>query len=303
MMPLDRDQSSVRPGLPDRLIRFHALALPYFDLPEMCQKVVSVFFDRDCGADQLLAQLGTNPAAAARLALEWERKTGKQDPDGHSLDYWVPRLGMDVCRRIWIRSQFEALWGVECKLTYAEAANEWMQRWVEQKPGRDPAYGDSAHLAGMLFDVLLAASQARPDSTASLRVLFEARFKRFLQSLDHALERAERSQGRVPKRILAAAISCRSVAELWFFAEDSAYAARYLKWEVQGIPIEMRRMLQRKYLGFNPSVAAAWVADQFPQLFPYREVIRSADTPSVFAKSRPEVLELAKVLGSAAEVG
>lgn len=287
------------PELPSRLLAFHREALPFFELPPFSQKVVDLFFDRDLGAEQVRAEATQNPAATARLSLEWEKRTGKKDLEPHEVDFWIPRLGMDRCRHTWLRGQLEALWGIEVNLSYAEAAQEWFR-------GTDPAllaYADSAYLAGLLFDLLWIAARSRPGATPGLRVLFEARFKRFISALSEALQSKQVAAGFIPKRILAASIACGSIAELWFFLEDSAYAARYLKWEVQGIPVEMRRMLQRRQLGFSPRIAAAWVADRFPQLAPFREVIRCAETPALFAKARPELFQLARALGSAAEVG
>lgn len=298
------------PQLPVKLLAFHRDALPFFELPRFSQKVVDLFFDRDLGAEQVLAEAAGNPAAAGRLSVEWEKRTGKKDPDPHAVDFWIPRLGMDRCRQIWLRGQLESRWGGEVTLAYAEAAQEWFRRWNEQETGGDPgllAYSDSAYLAGLLFDLLWLAACSRPGASSGLRVLFEARFKRFLSALSEVLPADSRADGEapafIPKRVLAASVACGSIAELWFFLEDSAYAARYLKWEVQGIPVEIRRMLQRRYLGFGPRVAAAWVADRFPQLAPFREVIRCAETPSVFAKARPELQQLARALAGAAEVG
>ena len=103
--------------------------------------------------------------------------------------------------------------------------------------------------------------------------------------------------------MLAAVIACGSVAELWFLLTDPMLAASALSWEAKGLPIEVRRLLQKKMLGFSPRIAAAWIADLQPILRPYRDVIRLAETPSALAAGKSENLWLAGISGRASEVG
>lgn len=292
------------PLLPTRLVQFHREALPVFELPRLSQKIVELFMDRDSGAEQLQAATSKLPAAAAWLSAEWIRATGNAEPQAKSVEYWIPRLGMETCRRVWLSRQLGARWSSApphvASLSHAKTIQDRVEGWIAASPGRDPAYADSAFLAGLLFDLL---ELAQPQSGTVLKILFEARFKRYQDALTQALDESERVGGSGSKRVLAAAIACGSVAELWFLLADPVLAASALSWEAKGLPCEVRRLLQKKMLGFSPRVAAAWIADVQPVLRPYREVIRLAETPSALAAGKSDHFWLAGISGRASEVG
>lgn len=292
--------------LPSRLVQFHREALPVFELPPLSQKIVEVFMDRDSGAEQLQAATSGMPAAAAWLSAEWQRVTGKSELQMKSVEFWIPRLGMETCRRVWLSHQLGARWCGSsphvASLDHARAVQEQVEAWIAADKARDPAYADSAFLAGLLFD-LLALAWGRSQASGGLKILFEARFKRFQEALLQALEESERTGGSGAKRMLAAVMACGSVSELWFLLTDPVLASSTLSWEAKGMPIEVRRLFQRRILGFNPRVAGAWIADVQPILRPYRDVIRLVETPSALSAGRSENFWLAGISGRASEVG
>jgi hypothetical protein len=282
-------------SLPERLARFQREVLPCFELPALSQSIVTLLSDRDAGAEQLVAATRENPAASAWLALEWERSTGRTEELPRGVDYWVPRLGIERCRQAWISGQIEALWGEKPSLNHARRISERVDRWLGSKPGRDPAYADSAFLAGLLFDLLAMASRLATDST--MKLVFEARFRRFEGALIALLEQAEGTPGFICRRWLAGIAGAIACGELWLQLDDPRLAAQMLRWEARGVPSELRRLLLRRAVGFPPRVAASWIVESFPVLAPYRELVRLSEMPEAFAADRRELMQLSQLLG------
>lgn len=286
-------------ALPERLQRFYFQALPLFYLPALSQKVVTVMSDRDSGAEQLVQATRGNPAASGWLAIEWERATGRVEEQQREVDYWIPRLGIERCRRAWVRGQLEALWGVPVRMTYSERISQK----VESLAGpQDPSYGDSAFLAGLLFDLLEVGMQRQGKLGSTEKLIFESRLKRFERGLENLIAITRAQKNFTAKRWLAGAAATLAVSELWLHLDDANLSAQLLNWEVRGYPPEMRRLLIRRALGFNPKVLASWVADAFPALEFYREAIRWCEVPSQLAAGRKDLFEMATTLGSTPEM-
>jgi hypothetical protein len=289
--------------LPELLRRFHEEALSCFVLPSLSQKIVTLTLDRDAGSEQLVVATRGNPAAAAWLSLEWERQTGKVEDRVREVDYWIPRLGMERCRRVWIAGQLQSLWGVPTDLPRARRIAETVESWRQQKKDRDPSFGDSAFLGGLLFDLLWIAASRREPLSSTSKLVYEARFKRFEQGLLKTLEQLEAQKSFLARRWVVAVAASVAVAELWIQLEDPQFAARMIRWDSKALPLELKRLLMRRTLGFSPKVIAAWILDQFPQLESYREVARLCETPAALAAERREAHQLAVFLGSSPELG
>jgi hypothetical protein len=286
-------------ALPEKLQRFYLEALPWFHLPALSQKVVTVMSDRDSGAEQLLQATQANPSAAGWLALEWERATGRVDEEKREVDYWIPRLGIERCRRAWLRGQLQARWDVPVLLTYSERISQKVESFSGSK---DPSYGDSAFLAGLLFDLLEMGMQRQRKQGSTEKLIFESRVKRFERGLENLITLTRSQKNLSAKRWIAGAAATVAVTELWLHLDDPSLSAEMLKWEARGYPCEIRRLLVRRALGFSPKVLATWVADAFPTLESYREGIRWSDTPAQLASDRKELFELATLLGSTPEM-
>ncbi|NDD90608.1 hypothetical protein EBZ37_00765 [bacterium] len=249
---------------------FHRDWLARYELPLSSQELLGYYFDRDSTVTGLSVLLARNPALPAVLGQFLDDKVDGLSSEKRTIEFIVSRIGLDSVRKLVLDHQVRLHWrlslGLEVKKRIEfQVASRFIEK-VEMGSSRI-AYGDSAFLAGALWDFLNMKELAPRE-----RTWVESRLGLALESTEKAIQLAEELKGFPAKRWLAACLSSIYVAEAILGVLDSAFAEKVLLWERRGVPRAVQALMKSRHLGFSVHAAASWVCTRIAVLEPMSDL-------------------------------